>query len=124
MKSIICTLALLLGMQLQAQVNNIENFKGRVTIPLKHGSDHPGKRTDEAMKRWRSHGLGQFIHWGVYSIPGGEWNGKTYTGAAEWIRVWREFPKVDYDNLYKQFNPTDFDAKNGLDRLKKWGLGM
>ena len=121
--SIFCCMALLLAMQLNAQIHNVENFKGRITIPLKHGSDHPGKRTDEAMNRWRSHGLGQFIHWGVYAIPGGERNGKTYGGAAEWIRAWSEYPKTEYDNLYKQFNPIDFDARKWARQAKEMGAG-
>ena len=122
-QSIFCCMALLLAMQLNAQIHNVENFKGRITIPLKHGSDHPGKRTDEAMNRWRSHGLGQFIHWGVYAIPGGERNGKTYGGAAEWIRAWSEYPKTEYDNLYKQFNPIDFDARKWARQAKEMGAG-
>ena len=101
----------------QAQSN------GRVTIPLKHGSDHPGIRTDEAMACWRGHGLGQFIHWGVYAIPGGEWDGKTYSGAAEWIRSWNGMPNADYDNLYKQFNPKDFNAKKWARQAKEMGVG-
>lgn len=110
-------------MQVSAQVHNLENFKGRVTIPLKHGSDHPGRRTDEAMNRWRSHGLGQFIHWGLYAIPGGEWKGKTYDGAAEWIRAWKDMPNEDYDNLYKEFNPANFDAKRWAKQAKDIGAG-
>ena len=26
--------------------------------------------------------LGAFIHWGLYAIPGGEWNGKMYGGGC------------------------------------------
>ena len=55
-------------------------------IPLKHGAHRIGKRTDMDMQRWREYGLGQFIHWGVYAIPGGEWKGKTSPFAAEWFR--------------------------------------
>ena len=122
-QAIFYSLVLLMTMPLNAQAQNSETIKGRITIPLKHGSDHPGKRTDEAMNRWRNHGLGQFIHWGVYAIPGGEWNGKTYGGAAEWIRAWKELPNEDYDNLYKQFNPTDFDAKKWAKQAKDMGAG-
>lgn len=107
--------------QVTSQVKNIENKKGRVTVPLKHGSDHPGRRTDNFMNRWRDHGLGQFIHWGVYAIPGGKWNDKVYTGAAEWIRAWRDLPNEDYDNLYKQFNPTSFDAVKWAKQAKDMG---
>lgn len=82
----------------------------RASVALKHGANHIGKRTDADMQRWREHGLGQFIHWGVYAIPGGHWNGQTYGGAAEWIRSWKGIPHEDYDNLYKQFNPVGFNA--------------
>lgn len=90
-------------------------------ISLRHGAHREGRRTDADMQRWREYGLGQFIHWGIYALPGGEWNGKTYTGAAEWIRVWNEIPDSEYDNLYKQFNPKDFDAKKWAEQAKDMG---
>lgn len=96
------------------------------TVPLKYGSHRTGNRTDAAMERWRDYGLGQFIHWGVYAIPGGHWEGKTYDGAAEWIRSWSgnstpENWKATYDKLYKQFNPVDFDAKKWAKQAKEMG---
>ena len=90
-------------------------------VQLKHGAHRVGKRTDADMHRWREYGLGQFIHWGVYAIPGGVWNEQTYTGAAEWIRSWKEMPNDVYDNLYKKFNPTDFDAKKWAIQAKEMG---
>src|SRR5690606_10641365 len=97
------------------------------SVVLKHGAHRVGKRTDAAMQRWREYGLGQFIHWGVYAIPGGEWDGAKYRGAAEWIRSWSEksgapknWRKI-YDNLYKSFNPTDFDAKAWAKQAKYMG---
>ncbi len=30
------------------------------------------------MQKFRDNRLGAFIHWGLYAIPGGEWNGKVY----------------------------------------------
>jgi alpha-L-fucosidase len=89
-------------------------------VALEHGS-HGGKRTDAAMQQWREYGLGQFIHWGVYAIPGGQWNGKTSTGAAEWFRSSGLIAREEYDNLYKQFNPTDFDAKKWAKQAKQMG---
>lgn len=94
----------------------------RSSVALKHGAHRIGKRTDAEMQRWREYGLGQFIHWGVYAIPGGFWEGKYYPGAAEWIRSWREMPNDAYDNLYKQFNPTSFDAAKWAKQAKEMGV--
>lgn len=94
----------------------------RASIPLKHGAHRVGRRTDAEMLQWRQHGLGQFIHWGVYAIPGGHWEGKYYSGAAEWIRSWEEMPNDAYDNLYTQFNPTSFNAKEWADMAKEMGV--
>ena len=96
------------------------------TIPLKYGSHRTGNRTDAMMERWRSYGLGQFIHWGIYAIPGGHWQDKTYNGAAEWIRSWggNSAPanwQATYDNLYKQFNPVNFDATKWAKQAKEMG---
>ncbi|MDR3340975.1 MAG: alpha-L-fucosidase [Candidatus Symbiothrix sp.] len=93
---------------------------GKDRISLKHGA-HGDKRTDAFMQHWREYGLGQFIHWGVYAIPGGHWNGKTYTGAAEWIRSWSEMPNAEYDKLYKQFNPVNFNAGQWAKQAKQMG---
>ena len=37
------------------------------------------------MAWWREARFGMFIHWGLYAIPAGEWNGET--NHAEWIRT-------------------------------------
>lgn len=95
--------------------------KQRESVALKHGAHRIGKRTDAEMQRWREHGLGQFIHWGVYAIPGGEWNGKKTQYAAEWFRSSGLITKDEYDNLYKQFNPTKFDAKQWAKQAKQMG---
>ncbi len=95
--------------------------KDKERIPLKHGAHREGKRNDAAMQKWREYGLGQFIHWGVYAIPGGQWNGKTTTYAAEWFRTSGLITSEEYDNLYKQFNPVNFDAKEWAKQAKEMG---
>lgn len=80
------------------------------SIVLQHGAHRIGRRTDADMQRWRDYGLGQFIHFGLYAILGGEYNGQAYSGASEWIRSWNKLPNNVYDSLYKQFNPDKFDA--------------
>lgn len=98
-------------------------------IEVKFGAITKPNRTDPAMAAFRNYGLGQFIHWGLYAIPGNEWNGvsaRSGAPASEWIRKW-EGPTVPenwietYDNLYKQFNPKNFDAKQWAKRAKEMG---
>ncbi|MHC4838571.1 MAG: alpha-L-fucosidase, partial [Planctomycetota bacterium] len=52
----------------------------RVATPL----DETAADRDARMAWWREARFGMFIHWGLYAIPSGTWNGKR-TGGAEWI---------------------------------------
>lgn len=95
--------------------------KQKERVELKHGAHRIGKRMDAEMNAWRQHGLGQFIHWGVYAIPGGQWKGKTSTYAAEWFRGSGLITADEYDNLYKEFNPKSFNAKQWAKQAKQMG---
>ncbi|MDM1549196.1 alpha-L-fucosidase [Empedobacter falsenii] len=99
------------------------------TKEIKYGSITPKHRTDASMEAFRNYGLGQFIHWGVYAIPGNEWNGVSAKGgaaASEWIRSWsgktapKDWTKI-YDNLYKQFDPKSFNANAWAKQAKDMG---
>ena len=82
MKSKLITLFLLL-----VTIGSITSAQGiKEEISLKYGATNEGKRQDPAMQKFRDNRLGAFIHWGLYAIPGGEWNGKMYGGAAEWLK--------------------------------------
>ena len=63
---------------------------------------------DERMQWWRDARFGLFIHWGLYSIPAGEWNGEI--NHAEWIRNTAQIPLEVYDKFVGQFNPVKFNA--------------
>lgn len=91
-------------------------------IPLKYGAQHIGKRQDEAMQHWRSNRFGQFIHWGLYAIPGGIWQGKTYNYAAEFLKSSAHISSATWDSLMYQFNPTKFDAKAWAKMAKDMGV--
>ena len=79
-------------------------------------------RQDEAMKKWRSNRFGQFIHWGLYAIPGGVWNGKTYAYAAEFLKSSAKLSSSTWDSLQYQFNPVKYDAKQWASMAKKMGV--
>ncbi|RAJ10676.1 alpha-L-fucosidase [Chitinophaga skermanii] len=114
-----------IGLLLLLCVTMFGNANSQTTkqpVALKHGAHRVGKRTDADMAKWRSYGLGQFIHWGLYSILEGKYNGKYYNGAAEWIRSWKEVPHAEYDSLYKQFNPENFNPTQWAKMAKQMGV--
>jgi len=117
MKKLILSAALL-GSILQAGAQE----KPQSAIPLQYGAQYSGKRTDDAMNKWRSNRFGQFIHWGLYAIPGGVWNGKTYNYAAEFLKSSARIPTATWDSLMYQFNPVKFDAKQWAKMAKKMGV--
>src|SRR5262245_38225215 len=60
---------------------------------------------------WRDAQFGCFIHWGVYSTFGGEWNGKPFKGYAEHMMRIQKIPRADYlSKVVSVFNPVKFDA--------------
>jgi hypothetical protein len=91
-------------------------------IPLKYGAERTGKRDDADMQRWRDNRLGQFIHFGLYSIPGGFWNGKYIGSAAEWIKSGARIPDADYVALTRQFSLPAFDAREWASIAKEMGV--
>jgi alpha-L-fucosidase len=65
---------------------------------------------DEKLKWFRDAKFGLFIHWGLYSIPEGEWKGKPIAGLGEWIMNRAKIPVAEYEKLAAQFNPVKFNA--------------
>ena len=65
---------------------------------------------------------GLFIHWGLYSILGGEYNGRITPTIAEWIMNTLDIPVNDYEKLASKFNPASFDADKYVRLAKGWGM--
>ncbi len=65
---------------------------------------------------------GLFIHWGLYAILGGEYEGKKTNNIAEWIMLDHKIPVDEYRKLAQQFNPKNFDAREIVKKAKSWGM--
>ena len=82
-----------------------------------------GPTHDQRMEWWRAARFGMFIHWGVYSVPGGVWDGTNVTRhGAEWIMNAARIPMAEYEKLPAQFDPTNFNAEQWVKIAKHAGM--
>jgi len=77
---------------------------------------------DARMAWWREARFGMFIHWGLYSIPAGSWNGQHVQSVGEWIMNEGTIPVEDYKALAPKFNPTAFSAHDIVALAKAAGM--
>ncbi len=96
---------------------NVQGEVARVTQPVETAAQREGR-----MKWWREARFGMFIHWGVYSVPAGMWQGKQIPGIGEWIMLNGKIPVADYAGFAKQFNPVKFDANKWVEIAKDAGM--
>lgn len=67
--------------------------------------------TQQALKNWSDLKFGMFIHFGVYSMLAGEWQGEKVKGLGEWIQCMKRIPSKEYGQVAKSFNPTQWDPE-------------
>src|SRR3954462_7412139 len=68
----------------------------------------PDAAREKRLEGFRDAKYGLFIHWGLYAIPAGEWQGKRSLGLGEWIMNRSKIPVREYEQLAPQFNPVKF----------------
>lgn len=90
------------------------------TAPLLPSAETPAQR-EARLAWWREARFGLFIHWGPASVNGTE---------ISWSRIghprdhkgMETVPPEVYDNLYKQFNPEQFDANAWMQLAQDAGM--
>ncbi|MGE0001032.1 MAG: alpha-L-fucosidase [Fimbriimonadaceae bacterium] len=87
-------------------------------------SSHPPQERpkDERMQWWREARFGMFVHWGLYAIPAGQWKGKDYPGASEWLIHHADIPPEDWFPLAEKWDPVKFDARAWVRAAKQAGM--
>ena len=79
--------------------------------------------TLEENKKWfKNAKLGMMIHWGLYSILGGEWKSQRMNYIGEWIMHQYQIPLSEYTKLTEVFNPIYFDAEEWVKLAKDAGM--
>ena len=98
-----------------------------IILVLMSGLSFSAEEKDKRMAWWREARFGMFIHWGLYSLLGGEYKGMDYGkemlgASAEWIQLQAMIPKMEYAGLAKRFNPIRFSAKEWVSLAKEAGM--
>lgn len=78
---------------------------------------------DQRMEWYADAKFGCFIHWGVYSVPAGIWEGEKVGGYTEHLMRKAQIPLVNYiKELVLPFNPLEFDADEWMRTIRDAGM--
>jgi len=72
------------------------------------------------LKWFREARFGMFIHWGVYAVAAGSWQGKP--SGAEWIMNTAKIPVADYRALATNFTAAKYDPNAWAALAKEAGM--
>lgn len=77
---------------------------------------------NDALADYDQRKFGMFIHWGIYSVAGGEYQGKTIRGISEWLQHRLKIPVDDYAGLAKGFTASQYNAEDWAQLAKNAGM--
>lgn len=118
-----CKTLLTLAVLLLTLVAAVRAAEPSPISPTKLPSTLPAAAShDEKVAWFREAKYGLFIHWGLYAIPAGEWNGKPVRPSSEWIMAHVPIPVKEYEQLARQFNPVKFDAEQWVQIAQDAGM--
>lgn len=75
-----------------------------------------------AQEWFKNAGYGMMVHWGLYSLLGGEYRGRRSSAYAEWAQSYFKIPVKEYDQLAGAFNPIYFNADEWVRFARDCGM--
>jgi hypothetical protein len=79
---------------------------------------------DQRLQWFRDARFGVFVHWGPYSVLGGQWEGRPNPGYSEHIMRVARIPRETYKNeVAAKFRPDAYDARAWVKLMKQAGAG-
>lgn len=111
---IFCTLSLIQVSCKNKNEGNNGNIKSEPNLSVK----------EQPLDWFREAKYGMFIHWGPYSLLGGEYKGSRVPAGenAEWIMKNLRIPVREYRELAHNMNPVKFDAGELVSLAKSAGM--
>jgi alpha-L-fucosidase len=94
---------------------------GTISSPAAPSAETPDQ-TDARLKWFREARFGMFIHWGVYAVPAGIWQGREVPGIGEWILKNGKIPVADYRGFAAEFTAAKYDPQAWADLAKDAGM--
>lgn len=84
-------------------------------------NETPAQR-DARMGWWREAKFGMFIHWGIYTVPAGFYDGNPIPKNGEWIMKNGKIPVATYRAYAKNFNPVKYDPASWATLSQEAGM--
>lgn len=75
---------------------------------------------DPRLAWFREAKFGLFVHWGIFTVPAGEWKGQTWHGV--WIQQTADIPGEEYAKFASEFNPVGFNADQLASLAERAGM--
>ena len=77
---------------------------------------------------WKEAKFGMFIHWSLFAVPAGYWNGKLVEGRnnipqySEWLMFNAQIPCAEYQQLAGKFTAAKYDPAKWVKLAKDAGM--
>jgi alpha-L-fucosidase len=116
-------------------IQNIMHFRNSIIVfvtlvlllpscdrPQNQQLDETTETDQSSTETWQDQKFSMFIHFGLYSIPAGIWDGQQIMGYSEQIKGHAKISTPAYHQLARAFNPTQWNADSVAILAKEAGM--